>query len=94
MTANPGQSILRAIESLAYSLGMYVVAEGIETEEENEYINAHTNIVCGQGYLFYKPQFIDELIEQIETSRALAAKSILKAGVSDTAACPARLRLV
>jgi cyclic di-GMP phosphodiesterase Gmr len=71
------QSILRAIESLAYSLGMYVVAEGIETEQENEYINAHTNIVCGQGYLFYKPQFIDALIEQIETSRALAANSIL-----------------
>ncbi|MCW5620318.1 MAG: EAL domain-containing protein [Burkholderiales bacterium] len=56
------QSILRAIESLSAALSMYVVAEGIETVEERDFLLNATSITCGQGYLFHKPQFVDELI--------------------------------
>jgi cyclic di-GMP phosphodiesterase Gmr len=70
------QSILRAIESLSDALGMYVVAEGIETEAENDYIKNQTNIVIGQGYLFHKPQFIEQLIEKAGTTPTVAADAV------------------
>lgn len=60
------QSILRAIGSLSDALGRYVVAEGIETIQENEYVKNHTNIKIGQGYLFHKPELIEQLIKQFE----------------------------
>ncbi len=66
------QSIIKAIESLSDALGMYVVAEGIETGDESEYIKAYTNIRLGQGYLFHKPQFAEQLIEQ---SQAVAVRN-------------------
>ncbi len=56
------QGILRAIESLGTNLGMSVVAEGIETAEEKNYLLESTGLVIGQGYLFHKPQLISEMI--------------------------------
>lgn len=56
------QSILRAIESMGAALGLSVVAEGIETIEENLYLMAHTRLNIGQGYLFHKPELLTELI--------------------------------
>lgn len=58
------QSILRTIESLGAALGIYLVAEGIETEEELAFLKSHTAIKLGQGYLFHRPSFIDDLITQ------------------------------
>jgi diguanylate cyclase (GGDEF)-like protein/PAS domain S-box-containing protein len=55
------QSVLRTIESLGHSLGMTIVAEGIETFEELAYLQAATRIRQGQGYYFAKPFFIDDL---------------------------------
>ncbi len=55
------QSVLRAIESLGTSLGMTVVAEGIETFEELAYLQAATRIRQGQGYYFSKPFFLDDM---------------------------------
>ncbi len=60
------QSILRAIVSLSGALGMNVVAEGIETEEERAYLLEATRISVGQGYLFSRPRSIDELIRARE----------------------------
>ena len=54
------QSILRAIESLSKSLGMTVIAEGVETFEELAYLQAATEIRYAQGYYFSRPLFIDE----------------------------------
>jgi c-di-GMP phosphodiesterase Gmr len=57
------QSVLRAIESLGNSLGMTIVAEGIETFEELAYLQAATRIRLGQGYYFAKPFFLADLTE-------------------------------
>ena len=55
------QSILRAITSLAQSLNMTVVAEGVETYEELAYLHAATNIRFVQGFYFSRPFYLDDL---------------------------------
>ena len=55
------QGILRAIESLCSALGVDMVAEGVETEEELAYLRAHSSIQFAQGFLFSKPQFLEAL---------------------------------
>ncbi len=55
------QGVLRAIESLGDALGAKLVAEGIETAEELEYLTAATHIRCVQGFYFCKPFFLEEV---------------------------------
>ena len=55
------QSILRAIESLGTTLGMTIIAEGVETEEELAYLQATTNIQFVQGFYFSKPFYLEGL---------------------------------
>jgi diguanylate cyclase (GGDEF)-like protein/PAS domain S-box-containing protein len=60
-----GLALLDAIVSMARGLGLSLVAEGIETEEQ---ARALTHLGCeeGQGYLFWRPmtaEAIDELFE-------------------------------
>ncbi len=55
------QSVLKAIESLAHSLGMSMVAEGVETMEELIYLQTASRIRMAQGYYFAKPIFLDEM---------------------------------
>src|SRR5471032_1101438 len=55
------QGILRAIESLGESLGMTVVAEGVESFEELAYLQAATRIRYAQGFYFSKPLYLDEV---------------------------------
>ncbi|MGL4722474.1 MAG: EAL domain-containing protein [Desulfovibrionaceae bacterium] len=64
--ANDGSiEIVRAIASLAHGLGMNIVAEGVETEEQ-----LATIIDCGceavQGYLFSRPLGEQEALEYIQ----------------------------
>ncbi len=61
------RNIVEAIISLAHRLGMTVVAEGVETEEQFA-ILVEMNCQYGQGFLFSKPLSkpkVDELIENI-----------------------------
>lgn len=58
------QIILRAIESLAHSLGMSIVAEGVETFEELVWLQASTTIHHVQGYYFSRPIFLDDPAER------------------------------
>jgi EAL domain-containing protein (putative c-di-GMP-specific phosphodiesterase class I) len=46
--------IVRTILVLAHNLGMDVIAEGVETEEQLAILRT-MNCQCGQGYLFSKP---------------------------------------
>jgi predicted signal transduction protein with EAL and GGDEF domain len=55
------QSVLRAIESLGYALGMTIVAEGVETYEELAYLYAATRIRYAQGFYFARPIFLEDL---------------------------------
>jgi diguanylate cyclase (GGDEF)-like protein len=55
------QGILRAIESLCSALGVAMVAEGVESQEELRYLRTHSLIRFAQGYLFGKPQFLEAL---------------------------------
>ncbi len=55
------QSILKAIEALSESLGMTVIAEGVETAEEAAFLQAETRIRYAQGFYYSKPIFMEEL---------------------------------
>ena len=56
--------ILNMIIDLASSLGMYSLTEGVETEEEAEFL---ARVGCGrlQGYYFGKPMPLEDIIEKI-----------------------------
>lgn len=62
------EAIVRAIIALAKALGMCAVAEGIETEEEAEFLR---NEGChqGQGFLFSKPLPPDEFLARYLESK-------------------------
>ncbi|WP_439887640.1 putative bifunctional diguanylate cyclase/phosphodiesterase [Pseudomonas sp. MBLB4123] len=64
-------TIVRAIIQLGTSLGMQVIAEGVETTEQESYIIAQG---CheGQGYLYSRPLPTRELTQFLKQSRRLA----------------------
>jgi diguanylate cyclase (GGDEF)-like protein len=72
------RAIVRAIAELANSLGMGTTAEGIETEEQLDYVK-RVGCTEGQGYLFGKPQSAKEvralLASQPSQPRAAAAQA-------------------
>ncbi len=56
-------AIVRAIRLLADSLGLDVIAEGIETEDQRQQLRL-LGLTYGQGYLFARPMAADELMDQ------------------------------
>ena len=52
------QGVLKAIESVCKALNIAMVAEGVELQEEVEYLRAHTSIGCAQGFFFGRPEFL------------------------------------
>jgi diguanylate cyclase (GGDEF)-like protein/PAS domain S-box-containing protein len=66
--------IVRTILSLAENLGMDVVAEGVETQEQMALLR-DLNCQNGQGYFFAKPMSVDEAYRVIaETSTPTQAR--------------------
>jgi EAL domain-containing protein (putative c-di-GMP-specific phosphodiesterase class I) len=68
---NPGDvAITRAITALGHSLGLNVVAEGVERTEQLEFLRG---LGCDeyQGFLVSKPIPENELIELLESRRAI-----------------------
>lgn len=67
-------TIVRAIVQLGRSLGMQVIAEGVETAEQEAYVIAQG---CneGQGYLYSKPLPARELTLFLKQARRLSAAS-------------------
>jgi diguanylate cyclase (GGDEF)-like protein/PAS domain S-box-containing protein len=72
-------SIVDAIISMAHSLGLEVVAEGVETEEQWEYLR---ELKCDtvQGYLFSKPLPAAEVAAMLKRSRIHPGSVIPLAG--------------
>ena len=62
------ETIIEAMLSMASSLGMYCVAEGVETEQQLAFFNRrHCYLI--QGYLFAKPMPAEDLLEFLQNGQ-------------------------
>ena len=69
MTTDGDDAIVRTIATLARNLGMEVIAEGIETEEQYKQLKA-LGCEYGQGYLFSRPVTVDNAYRLLEKDTA------------------------
>jgi diguanylate cyclase (GGDEF)-like protein/PAS domain S-box-containing protein len=67
-----GDAIVRSILAMAAHLRLRVVAEGVETREQADFLAANGCPVM-QGYLFARPQPLEQLIAGLGSAPALAA---------------------
>ena len=74
------QVILQALGAAAAQFGLHVVAEGVETVAELDYLLSATSITTAQGFLFARPMVVEELVAQraeLEGRlRGLAARTV------------------
>ena len=63
--------IVRTIITLSHTLGMYVVAEGIETQDQRELLKTF-NCRYGQGFLFSKPLAADDITQHLKNSHVFS----------------------
>jgi diguanylate cyclase (GGDEF)-like protein/PAS domain S-box-containing protein len=54
------QAVVRATIAMAHSLGMAIIAEGVETQEQADFLRGE-GAEYSQGYLFGRPMAIEEL---------------------------------
>jgi EAL domain-containing protein (putative c-di-GMP-specific phosphodiesterase class I) len=59
------RAIVQAIISLAHGLGLQVVAEGVETEAQKDFLSAR-DCHAYQGYLFGRPAPIEDFRRLLE----------------------------
>jgi EAL domain-containing protein (putative c-di-GMP-specific phosphodiesterase class I) len=69
--SGPRQAIVRAINNICIDLGIDVLAEGVETEDEFTWLE-NLGITLYQGYWFAKPAF-----ECLQTKEDLMSNSFL-----------------
>jgi EAL domain-containing protein (putative c-di-GMP-specific phosphodiesterase class I) len=65
-------AIVRTIIALGQSLGLAVIAEGVELEETREFL-AHNGCYAYQGYLFGRPMSLDHCEQFILAGKAVPA---------------------
>jgi diguanylate cyclase (GGDEF)-like protein len=65
-----GAAVVNSIISLAHSLGIRVIAEGVETASQCDFLRRN---LCDeiQGYLFSEPQIASQIAEMIQENRRL-----------------------
>jgi diguanylate cyclase (GGDEF)-like protein/PAS domain S-box-containing protein len=76
LTTNPQDAVIaRVVISMAHGLGLHVIAEGVETEAQAEFMRANR---CDeiQGYFFSRPIPREELEVLIESGRRLPSNLI------------------
>ncbi|MES1159096.1 MAG: bifunctional diguanylate cyclase/phosphodiesterase, partial [Terricaulis silvestris] len=78
--SSDSKAIIRAILSLGENLGMSVIAEGIETEEDLSFLISE-GCVEGQGYLFSPPRPMEELFPNVDAAEAQVEDFIERFGV-------------
>jgi diguanylate cyclase (GGDEF)-like protein/PAS domain S-box-containing protein len=61
---NAQYPVVLAIISIARGLGLNLIAEGVETEAQLDYLRAHGCTIM-QGFLFHRPMPIDEFVATI-----------------------------
>ncbi|CCE22561.1 EAL domain-containing response regulator [Methylotuvimicrobium alcaliphilum] len=69
-----GEAIVRVIIALARNLGLEAVAEGVESEEQAQFLEREGCNIA-QGYLFAHPMPADELIRQSDRYRYSGEKA-------------------
>jgi diguanylate cyclase (GGDEF)-like protein len=62
--------VILAIISIARGLGLNLIAEGVETEEQARYLRAN-GCMTMQGYLYYRPIPLGEFIKSLRTQPTL-----------------------
>ena len=70
-----GTAIVQSILSMAGHLGLRVVAEGIESEEQARYLAAHGG-ACMQGFLFHRPMPLGQLIACLDARSSAAGAAM------------------
>ncbi len=65
-----GQALCDAIVAMAHSLGLGIVGEGVETQEQFEFLRQRGAETI-QGYYFSKPMLADEFIQMARTLQPL-----------------------
>jgi diguanylate cyclase (GGDEF)-like protein/PAS domain S-box-containing protein len=81
IAADPSnEAIVCTIIAMSKSLGMEVIAEGVETEEQRELL-ARNGCFAYQGYLFGKPMPIDEF-QRLAAEQPLYTPSSCKSAIS------------
>ena len=83
-TSGKGGSILNCIVRMTRWLGLEVLAEGVETKEQAEYLK---NIGCDfmQGYYFSRPIPADEFEQKLISSRTESSENLSNNGITDVA---------
>jgi EAL domain-containing protein (putative c-di-GMP-specific phosphodiesterase class I) len=67
-TSAKSDELVRAILNMGHTLGLKVVAEGVESAEQVQFLR-QLNCEELQGYYFYKPTPIKELLPMIDSNR-------------------------
>ena len=78
-TADDNSEIVRTITTLARNLGMEVIAEGIETEEQHQQLKS-LGCEYGQGYLFSRPVDVEGVLHllarEVERDSELGVETV------------------
>lgn len=65
------QSVLKAIDSVGRALEIAMVAEGVETREELDYLISNTHISVIQGFFFGRPAFAEHWLADVLNPQAV-----------------------
>ncbi|WP_183899325.1 EAL domain-containing protein [Rhizobium metallidurans] len=68
------RTLVESITTLSHKMGCNVIAEGIETEQECHTL-CEMGLDYGQGYLFHRPQTVDQLMIRLADAQTLARAS-------------------